>query len=356
MTAKVIAPVPWFPTGHRIFGRYGQFAKVPASEIRHDIDVLHPRFPVIPKIGARLTPYFLFRAMKKSAIALKEQGYDPDVIDAHYLYPDGVAAVMLGRFLNKPVILTARGSDVTEIGQMAGYRDRIAQACNGADHIITVSNSLRHLIEKMGVTTPMTTLRNGVDLDMFPFQARPENDRFRLVFAGWLIRRKRVDLVLEAAALLEDVDVDIAGSGPEESALRGQAHRLGIADRVHFLGQKKPDEMPQLFANADTLILPSEREGWANVLLEAMATGTPVVASAVDGAVDLITDPVAGRLVTSQNGRAYAEAIQDIRRAGIERQKVHAFARGFGWQETSKGQARIFKALVPDSGNEGMLS
>lgn len=346
VAAKVIAPVPWFPVKHAFFGRYGKLAGVPAVEERHGLDVLHPRFLVIPKFGAALTPRFLYQSLLKAAKHLIAGGFDPDVIDAHYLYPDGVAAVALGKALNKPVVLTARGSDVTEIAMMKGYRQRIVAACNAAAHVITVSNSLNKRLSDMGVTSPLTTLRNGVDLRMFPCAERAPNDRFKLVFAGWLIPRKRVDLVLDAAALVDDMDVDIVGSGPEEAALRAQVDRLGLAERVRFLGQVPPAQMPGVLASGDALILPSEREGWANVLLEAMACGTPVIASAVDGAIDLVTEDVAGRLVHEQSGKAYADAIQDLGQRLPARRDVHDFAASFGWEETSRGQAKIFEQVT----------
>ncbi|NVJ98145.1 MAG: glycosyltransferase [Alphaproteobacteria bacterium] len=342
VVAKVVAPVPWFPLRHSVFGRYGEVARVPNIETRHGLEVHHPRFGVIPKIGARLTPWFLYRAMLKSVRKIIAAGFEADVIDAHYLYPDGVAASMLGKKLNKPVVLTARGSDVSEIAQMPGFRERIVSACEDAAHIVTVSNSLKAQLEEMGVETEITTLRNGVDTDRFAFSPRQQGGRFKLVFAGWLIPRKRVDLVLKAAAILGDVEVDIVGRGPEEEALRQLVKKLGLGNSVRFLGLVPPERMPAVLGDADVLVLPSEREGWANVLLEAMATGTPVVASAVDGALDLVKDQKAGRLVAEQTGEAYANAVASIRGASYSRADVRAYAEAFDWKETSLGQAKIF--------------
>lgn len=357
ISATVIAPVPWFPFKKAVFGRYGEAARVPGHEKRFDIDVFHPRFFVVPKIGARLTPWFLYRCLLKQIKDLAQRGLTPDLLDAHYLYPDGVAAAMVGQALNIPVVMTARGSDVTEIAQMPGFRERILWATGQAEHVITVSNSLRNGLLALGVRTPVTTLRNGVDTDRFSvseLQSRTSQEKIRIVFAGWLIPRKRVDLVLETVAMLPNAEAVIIGSGPEEQTLRKQAETLGIEARVDFLGQQAPEEMPKHFAGADVLMLPSEREGWANVLLEAMACGTPVVASAVDGAIDLVTEDVAGRLVPEQDASAYAQAVEAVLASRPARQDVRAFALRFGWRDTSMGQKKIFDLVATRHGGREM--
>ncbi|MFC4349706.1 glycosyltransferase [Kordiimonas lipolytica] len=348
-----MAPVPWFPFGHSVFGRYGEYAKVPAREVRHGIIVHHPRFLVVPKVGMRLNPWFLARAAARKLRALQQSGFDPDLIDAHYLYPDGVAAAMLGRAFDKPVVMTARGSDVTEIGRLPVFRGKILQAAESSSHIITVSNSLRQELAEMGVRTPITTLRNGVDADRFHIlpdvSAKPHGiDDFHLVFAGWLIPRKRPDLVLKAAGQIPGARVTMVGEGPELPSLKVLAQSLGISSRVTFLGQQPPEAMPGLLGRADVLMLPSEREGWANVLLEAMACGTPVVSNAVAGALDLVTVPEAGRLVYSQTPEAYATAIKDVIYNHAGRRSVRAYAQQFGWREVSLAQQAIFEKAVEE--------
>jgi len=351
--AQVIAPVPWFPFSHKAFGRYGEFGRVGAQEVRHGIQVHHPRFLVIPKVGMGLTPYFLARAAAKALRVLQQGGFDPDLIDAHYLYPDGVAAAMLGLWCDKPVVMTARGSDVTEVGRIPKFRKKILQATKHCSHLITVSNSLRDELQDMGVLAPMTTLRNGVDAERFDVSpsaaVKPRGiDDFHIIFAGWLIPRKRPDLVLKAAHLLPGAHVTMVGEGPERASLEALAQSLGVSDRVRFLGQQSPDRMPELLGSADVLMLPSEREGWANVLLEAMACGTPVVSNAVAGALDLVTVPEAGRLVHGQTAEAYAAAIRELVADHPGRMAVRHYAQQFGWREVSMGQQAIFETAVKE--------
>lgn len=114
--ANVVAPVPWFPSKSHRFGRYGAYASIPLLEQRIGVNVHHPRYFLAPKIGMNIAPFLLAKAalpvMKKIATT---DGFD--VIDAHYFYPDGVAATLLGIYFNKPVIVSALGTDINLIPQ-----------------------------------------------------------------------------------------------------------------------------------------------------------------------------------------------------------------------------------------------
>ncbi len=110
-----MAPTPWFPFTSRRFGDYAVFARVPREEIRHGLHVDHPRYPVLPKIGISVAPLALASAVLPRLRRQLRAGRDFDLIDAHYFYPDGVAAVLLGRAIGRPVVVTARGSDLNLI-------------------------------------------------------------------------------------------------------------------------------------------------------------------------------------------------------------------------------------------------
>ncbi|UTW57589.1 glycosyltransferase [Kordiimonas sp. SCSIO 12603] len=350
----VIAPVPWFPFKGKVFGSYGRSAAAPSVEIRKGVTVYHPRYLVIPKVGMLLTPWFLFRSAKRLISKLLKKGMKFDIIDAHYLYPDGVSASKLAKEFNLPFVMTARGSDVTEIGLMNKPAAMICEATAAAQHIITVSNNLKRDLIEMGVDgNKVTTLRNGVDLARFQEKRRSElrsqyGSKPTMVFAGWLIPRKRIDLVLEVTKLIPDLQTVIAGDGPLKAEMESRATSLGIADRVFFVGQKTPEQMPEIYSSGDILLLPSDREGWANVLLEAMACGTPVVTRSIGGAPDLITDDVAGRVVDSEEPIDIAEAVKDLLHNLPERKAVRDFAQNFDWHATSDGQMQIFEKAIRD--------
>jgi glycosyltransferase involved in cell wall biosynthesis len=351
--ARVLAPVPWFPSTHPRFGAWARHAAAPVREMRAGLEVRHPRFAVIPRFGMSLAPWLLYAAAARAVAAMLREGWRPDVIDAHYLYPDGVAAVWLGRRFGLPVVLTARGSDVT---QLPGYRiprALIIRAARKAAAIITVSRGLAEALEALGVAPDkLTVLRNGVDLAMFPPQDQ-EACRARLgaggriaVSVGGLIARKGHDLTIGALALLPGWQLLIAGEGPERGVLAALAQRLGVADRVTLLGSVPHTELAALYGAADLSVLSSAREGWANVLLESMACGTPVVASPIPGNDEVVQGGASGVIAAARTPAAIADAIAVLGAALPAREDVAAYAARFGWDETSAGQLALFRRIL----------
>ncbi len=353
----VVAPVPWFPFKAKIFGRYGRAACAAKISDEKRYTVYHPRYLVIPKIGMRVTPFFLFWCATNQVKRLSQKGNQFDVIDAHYLYPDGVAAAKLARKNNLPFVMTARGSDVTQIAQISSPKKSILWASSLASHIITVSLSLKQRLVSMGVPeSSISSLRNGVDTERFKpvigakikvcSETGLAESKPIVLFAGWLIPRKRVDIVIDALANLTEVQGVIVGDGELKSELTALVRHHGIEDRVVLVGQKKPEEMATYMSAADIFCLPSEREGWANVMLEAMACGTPVVSRAVDGALELITDQRVGRLVEGSDPEDYSYAVSDILATGMDRHFIREYSKNFGWKATSLAQLDIFQTAV----------
>lgn len=355
--ATVIAPVPWFPFKSELFGSYGRAARASRQAADGEIQVYHPRFLVIPKIGMHFTPFFMTWSARRALKKMLKQGVEFDLIDAHYLYPDGVAAARLAKHFRLPFLVTARGSDVTLIGAIASARDKIIHACRSAYHVITVSQSLKDRLVEMGVGAGhITSLRNGIDAERFApvkdaritvcKETGLDADRKIVVFAGWLIPRKRVDLVIEAIFRLPDVQGVIIGDGPLKSDLLAQLEERQLANRVVFVGQKQPDEMPRYLSAGDVFCLPSEREGWANVMLESMACGVPVVARGVDGAVELIQEDSVGRLVEGDDPDKYADALRSVMEQKSDKAGVREYAKRFGWRATSLGQLALFRKAI----------
>jgi glycosyltransferase involved in cell wall biosynthesis len=167
-----------------------------------------------------------------------------------------------------------------------------------------------------------------------------------LLSVGHLIERKGHHLIIDALAELPGAELLIAGGGPEEAALKARSSALGVADRVRFLGALAQSKLPALYRAADALVLASSREGWANVLLEAMACGTPVVATPVWGTPEVVTCAAAGRLSTERSAPALAAAIRDLLSAPIDRAATRAHAEQFDWQATTDGQLRLFGAIL----------
>jgi len=353
VTARVMAPVPWFPFTAKIFGNYSISPGIPRTETRHGIEVAHPQFPTIPKIGMSVAPWLMYWALKPHLLAEIRAGNDFDLIDAHYFYPDGVAAVHLARALSKPIVITARGTDLNLIADYAVPRSQIRWAAARADGMITVCQALKDRLVALG-TAPdrVDVLRNGVDLEKFrPMDrdaARAELGlrRRTLLSVGYLIPRKGHDLVIRALATLPETDLLIAGDGPDRDKLEHLAESLGLAARVRFLGQVAHDDLPRIYTAADTMVLASSREGWANVLLESMACGTPVVATNVWGTAEAVTGPAAGILANERSPEALAAAIGELLAGLPRRADTRAYAEQFSWDDTTQGQIDLFQRVL----------
>ncbi|MCB1866722.1 MAG: glycosyltransferase family 4 protein [Chromatiales bacterium] len=349
---RIVAPVPWFPFRGRRFGEWSRHARVPAQETWQGVPVVHPRYALPPKIGMTVAPALLAAATLPAIRRIIRNGFDFELIDAHYYYPDGVAAAWLGRRLGKPVVITARGTDLNLIPRHRIARAQIRWAERNAAASITVCEALRdRLIELGGRAQHIHTLSNGVDLQRF----RPlDRDALRtalgftgttLLSVGHLIERKGVHLTIDALAQLPDVRLVLVGDGPERERLVAQAARMGVADRVRFEGAQPQSRLVDYYNAADALVLASSREGMANVLLESMACGTPVLASRVWGTPEVVADPAAGRMLDERSARGIVNAVYALLAAPPSRAGTRAWAERFDWDTTTTGQIDLFSAI-----------
>lgn len=351
----VVAPVPYFPAGVPGLDRWSIYASVPHCETRHGLTAHHPRYPVIPRIGANVAPLLLAAGCLRMIESVARSGYDFDLIDAHYMYPDGIAAAWLGRRLKKPVVVTVRGTDVNLIPQHRFRRHLIRRTLKHLSGVIAVSEALKEAVVTIGgEPEDVTVLRNGVDLDLFvpvdraATRQRLDLDGPTLLSVGHLIERKGHDLVIRALPELVGYRLLIAGDGPERQALERLALQLGVAARVRFLGAQPHHLLPSFYGAADALVLASSREGWANVLLEAMACGTPVVASNIWGNPEVVRSPEAGCLMTERTPSGVAGAVRSLFAALPDRGATRRYAESFSWDDTSAGQIALFRRILDD--------
>ena len=345
--SRVVAPVPWFPSRAPRFGKYAKMAAAPRAEVRHGLQVAHPRYLTIPKVGMNLAPTLLAQGAKPAIARLLDEGFDFDLIDAHYFYPDGVAAVKLGRYFNKPVVITARGSDITLLLQFPAPRRMIVAAAREADAVITVCNALRDEVIGLGVDPErIVSLRNGVDLELFQPTVRTAGNPFTLLTVGHLVPVKAQELIIGALPLLPGVQLVVAGDGPNRGMLENLARELSVTARVRFLGAVPQAQLRQHYGAADALVLASSREGWANVLLESMACGTPVVASRVYGTPEVVAAPEAGVLMAERSPQGVADAVNALRAAYPDRAATRRYAERFSWNDTTAGQLRLFRHVL----------
>ena len=351
LRSTVVAPVPFFPFTAEMFGAYARFARAPELEVRHGVEVHHPRYLSIPKIGMNVAATLLYRGGLTACRLHQLNNTTIDVIDAHYFYPDGVAAAWLAKALGVPFVVTSRGTDLNVLANFPRVRRQILWAAQQAAAVITVSGALRERAIEVGIDArKIAVLRNGVDLDQFTPQDREAARRqfaasgFTVVSVGNLVPLKGHDLTIEAVASIPDATLLIAGGGPLRDALGARAAALGVADRVKLLGEVQHQQLARLYSAADVSVLMSEREGWANVLLESMACGTAVVATRVGGNAEAITSPAAGALLPERSARALAEALRAFRRSPNDRTATRRHAEAFGWGAVAAGNFALLKA------------
>jgi teichuronic acid biosynthesis glycosyltransferase TuaC len=353
-TSLVLAPVPWFPSPAPVFGDWALHAAAPPEETRHRIPIRHPRYPVIPKLGMSIAPWLLYRAMMPHVLRLLAQGHRFDAIDAHYIYPDGVAATWLGRRFGLPVVMTARGTDVNLIPQYPVPRRLIQDAIRDASALIAVSAALKDVLVGLGAPEEkVTVLRNGVETSLF----HPPDDRTAtrkalglagptLISVGGLIERKGHHRTIEAMRQLPGFALLIAGEGPERDRLAALITTHGLTDRVRLLGPRPHRELPALYGAADASVLTSSREGWANVLLESMACGTPVVAANIWGNPEVVRAPAAGVIYEPNTPDGIAAGVRRLFAGMPDRAATRSYAEPFSWDETTAGQLALFRRVI----------
>lgn len=348
---RVVAPVPWFPFSGERFGEYGRFAATPRFEKHNGADVHHPRYVLPPSVGMRIAPFSLALGALPTLKRIIQEGFDFDLIDAHYYYPDGVAASLLAKWLGKPFVVTARGTDLNLIPQYAFPRKLILKTAAEAYASIGVCKALMDTLGDLGADrSKLHVFRNGVDLERFqPEDKTAARTRLGLtanrilLSVGHLVERKGHHIAIEALTQLpQDIHLVIAGSGPEETNLRNLTSRLGLADRVLFAGQLPNPDLKWWYSAADVLVLCSSREGWANVLLEAMACGTPVVATNIWGTPEVVNTPEAGCLMESRTPESLALSVTELLHRYPARDAVRKYAERFDWRETTQAQLELF--------------
>lgn len=354
---RVVAPVPWFHSTHPRHGRYAAMAATPEREVHNGVDVIHPRFLVIPRIGMNVAPFLLALGARSAFAKIIREGFDFDLIDAHYYYPDGVAAAMLGGWFKKPVVITARGTDLNLLPTFALPRAMIRWAARRASCSIGVSSALVERLRALEPTAARVMLmRNGIDLARF----RPVPQALArrelgltgspvLLTVGNLHDHKGQRIVVDAFGRLRrryaQASLVVVGMGPDLPALQEQVGRLGLEACTRFAGTVPNDQLAHWYSAADVSLLASSREGWPNVLLESMACGTPVVASAVGGVPEIVQSEQVGRLVSTRTAEAFEAAVSELLAAGLGRGGIRKYAEGFSWGQTSQDQLALFRSL-----------
>lgn len=357
----VVAPTPWFPLQGLIRRWRPHFRPgAPRHEVQQGVSVWFPRFLSIPGILKRFDGLAMALGAYPRLRALRRAG-QLDLIDAHFGYPDGYAAVRLGRWLGVPVTITLRGTE-TRHARDPRLAPLLREALLGASRVFAVADSLRQVALQLGVPADhVEVVGNGVDAERFRPVAR-EAARAAiglapsapvLVSVGGLVERKGFHRVIEVLPALRERWPDLVylivggacAEGDNRAELEALVDRLGLQDAVRFLGRMTPERLAGPLSAADVFVLATRNEGWANVFLEAMACGLPVVTTEVGGNREVVSDPELGEIVPFGDAQALAAAIDRALARPWDRAAIRRHAEANAWDGRVDRLCRVFAEL-----------
>ncbi|ARU56175.1 capsular polysaccharide biosynthesis protein [Oleiphilus messinensis] len=346
MKLTVLSPRPWFP-GQSIIRKYrpNYRPETPAYQNLEGVDVYYPKFFSLPAVGRLFDWFFMFVALLIWDLRNRNNA---DIVDSHFAYPDGVAACSFAKLTRRKVSVTLRG---TEIGHSQHPLKRwlMVKVLNSVDRVFSVSDSLRRHVIKLGVQErQVLVVGNGVDTEKFypvdsiALRAKlvPDEKAKILITVGGLVERKGFHRVIEILPKLNQSFPEgvyylaVGGPSPEgdwSDKLRNMALEAGVEDKVIFTGPVKPAELGSYLSAADLFVLSTRNEGWANVILESMACGVPVIATDVGGNSEVVSTPDVGEIVPFEDADALFDAIQKGLSRSWDKTKIIDYAKANSW-------------------------
>lgn len=356
---EVIAPLPWLPwfLRKKLSARFAH-ATVPGSEHIDGLKVYHPRYLVIP--GFFGFTHALFMLLPLLRIVRRLDGAEKiDVINTHWIYPEGVASSWVAKLLGKPIVLTALGCDINLYGKMLLRKVQIAGALRNANAVTAVSNSISDNIFDLNVNSRrIDVIPNGVDTNLFRILDRKTarqmlglpDGRPIIVTVGTQDEVKGTKYLVDAFAhITKRLDVApllvLIGDGPLRESLVRQANGLGLYNDIMFAGKRPHDEIPLWMNSADVFCLPSIREGHPNVVIEALACGTPVVGTAV-GAIPEIVMPSSGKVARNADALDLSSCLMEVLSGKWDREVIRASVFGYSWDDCANSYHAIMSSLA----------
>lgn len=356
----MVSPIgipPW-PLSRR--HPYDKLRHIPESSSIAGFEVHYPKFALIPKIGGDTNPGRIARAVLPLVRRLHaERPFD--LVDAQFFFPDGPAAALIARELGLPLTIKSRGADIHYWGQRPVALKQMQRAAQQAAGMLAVSEALRSDMIALGMPAERIGVHyTGLDHERFHPVARGAaralvsampnlgiwSEGPLIVTPGSLIPRKGQRLVIEALTHLPGARLALAGTGEDDKSLHALADWLGVADRVQFLGLVGHDLLPHVLCAADVLVLPSASEGLANVWVEGLACGTPIVIPDIGGAREVVKDESAGRIIAERTPEAIADAVRDILADPPSQQDVSANVSRFSWGVNAQNLVRFWRDVL----------
>lgn len=358
----VISPVPWFPGQSVIRWFKPNYRPMPEKvEQQQGISVYFPRFLSIPGLFRQWDGKMMARSAEKIIKRLDKEQH-VDVIDSHFSYPDGYAATLLGKALNKPVTVTLRGTELPHSLDPV-KRKLLLETWDRAEHMICVADSLRQLAVSLGAdASKFSVVGNGVDTDKFsPISQVTAREQLGipaqtkvLITVGGLVKRKGFHRVIACLPELLKSYPDLvylvvggaSAEGNNEAELKQQVKSLGLEQQVRFLGPLAPAQLSVPLSAADAFVLATANEGWANVILESMACGTPVIATDVGGNKEVINDTQLGEIVPFDDHQALCSALDAALAKHWDRQHIQNYAQANHWDTRMATLETLYHSLA----------
>jgi glycosyltransferase involved in cell wall biosynthesis len=353
VSLQVVAPVPVFPLVTRLRAQMP-----PKTDTRMNLPVHHPRFFYVPGLLKDHDGAFYARGLHRWLRRYIHESSRPDLLDAHFAWPDGVGVATLARQMNIPYSITLRGKIYPCLDQPAQKR-QVTAVLQQAGAVISVSAPMAEEAIALGAPRERVhVIPNGIDLDRFQLTDRlearqelglPEQGRLLVTVAHMGPRKGHREAVTALADLPDDVQLVLVGgerhAGRDVRDLRQLADQLGVAGRVHFAGSQPYETIPRYFAAADASVLVSYREGCPNVVLESLAAGRPVVASNVGAVPDLVEPGRNGQLVAPRDPGATADAIRKVLEMDASPEDIRSSPVVRSWDAVAEDVHRVFEGV-----------
>jgi len=322
------------------------------------MDVYHPRYFMTPKVGMMTYGILMYLSAIRTITRLQKT-FEFDVIDSHFVYPDGFAGVLLGRHFRKPVVVSARGSDISSYSRFPLIRPLLRYTLRRADRVIAVCKALKDAMVDLNVPADkIFVVPNGVDPGKFsPYQRTEARRKLGLpnttilLSVGNLIPLKGFHLLIKALKILitdfsrTDLHLVIVGEGKSRRELQALITELQLEAHVRLVGSQPHQELFLWYSAANLFCLASDREGWPNVLLESLACGVPVVATAVWGIPDIICSENYG-LLTDRDEHALARTINLALESSWNREAIVSYAMSRTWDRVADSVSEVLASAL----------
>jgi glycosyltransferase involved in cell wall biosynthesis len=356
--ARVVAPVPYFPP-IRCFKRWYRWSQFPREETVDGLRVIRPRYAMLPGIGGRFESALMYPSVRRAVERIRRD-FDFDLIDAHWVYPAGVVGARLAQRYGKPLVVTGRGADMHLGPRIPAVARHIRRALGAASHCIALSTEIARAMKSNGAPADrVSVIPNGVDCDAFrPLPKAEARTRLGLpadakivLSVGDFFENKGFHLLIDAIPAIRrrhpNAFVALVGGAPGHGTdytgfVNDRVAANGLESRVLLAGRRPQEELVWWYNAADVFALLSAREGSPNVLLEALACGTPAVATAVGGIAAELEDSQRGILLSERSAEAAAVGIADGLGRPWDRPYIRRSMERRSWQSTAENVCEVF--------------